>query len=357
VNTLDETSRHTGRARHKLHDLAECFPPVSPYRRLESKRRGTADRPNPKLSAPAISLPECPNFRETSLGKQASARQNSEGRQGVERSSTAGGTQAKPTVPLLALDSTGTGSVTDSMHISDAAFQLRARLTLPENEVHLWRVDLSAVAAEEPKWQQILSAEERARASRFHFSRDRQYFTATRALLRVILAGYIASEPAELVFRYAEKGKPSLSPHHSGNQVEFNVSHSGTRALLAFARGRALGIDVEQIRENFEPEALAVRFFSAHEQSHLAALEPSQKYQGFFRCWTRKEAYIKAEGSGLSLPLPQFDVSLKPGDENALLATRPHDAEAGLWSLREIPAGDGYVAALCVQGHGWRLKS
>jgi 4'-phosphopantetheinyl transferase len=243
------------------------------------------------------------------------------------------------------------------MNISDAAFRLEARIELPEDEVHLWRVDLPTVAKGEQRWEQILSADERARAARFHFSRDRQFFTATRALLRTILGSYLDSDPAELVFRYSENEKPSLSPSQSGSEVEFNVSHSGERALLAFARGRALGVDVEKLREDFDHAAIARRFFSEQEQRQLAALAPSDRYHGFFRCWTRKEAYIKAQGTGLSLPLRQFDVSLRPGDLNALLSTRPDGTEAEHWSLQEVPAADGYVAALCVRGQGWCLKS
>jgi 4'-phosphopantetheinyl transferase len=223
--------------------------------------------------------------------------------------------------------------------------------------VHLWHIDLPAVAGAEPRWQKILSADERARAARFHFDRDRQHFTATRALLRTLLAGYVGSDPAKLVFRYSDKEKPSLDSQTSPPPVEFNVSHSGAAALLAFARGRSLGVDIEIIRENFDPVALAHRFFSIHEQDQLAALDPSQKFPGFFRCWTRKEAYIKAMGAGLSLALDQFDVSLRSGDENALLATRPDPSESGLWSLREVPTSTGYVGALCVRGHGWQLKS
>jgi 4'-phosphopantetheinyl transferase len=243
------------------------------------------------------------------------------------------------------------------MEISDAAFRLEARIALPEDEVHLWRVDLATVAKGEQRWAQILSADERERAARFHFSQDRQFFTATRALLRTILASYVESDAKELVFRYSEKEKPSLSPSQSGNQVDFNVSHSGTIAMLAFTRERALGVDVEQLREDFDHEAIARRFFSEQEQRQLAALAPSDRYHGFFRCWTRKEAYIKAQGTGLSLPLHQFDVSLRPGDLNALLSTRPDSTEAEHWSLQEVPAADGYVAALCVRGHGWCLKS
>ncbi len=243
------------------------------------------------------------------------------------------------------------------MNISDPAFQLETQITLPAEEVHLWRVDLASVAKAEKRWDDILSADERARATRFHFSRDRQYFTATRALLRTILGGYLDSDPKALRFQYSEKEKPSLTAPQSGNPVEFNVSHSGDVALLAFARGRDIGVDVERLRENFDHKAIAHRFFSEQEQRQLAALAPADRYRGFFRCWTRKEAYIKARGTGLSLPLRQFDVSLKPGDLNALLATRPDSGEASQWVLRDVSAGEGYVGAVCVQGDDWRLTS
>ena len=228
-------------------------------------------------------------------------------------------------------------------------------MTLPVDEVHLWRVDLEAVAGAETRWRQVLSPDEQARAARFHFDQDRQTYTATRALLRTILARYLGSNAMDLIFRYSDKDKPSLEL--TGDRLEFNVSHSGRRALLAFARRRSIGVDVEHIRADFDPQALAQRFFSPHEQRALATLEPEDGYAGFFRCWTRKEAYIKAVGSGLSLPLDQFDVSLRPGEENALLATRPDAGEAVVWSLREVSAGEDYAAALCVHGHGWRLKA
>jgi 4'-phosphopantetheinyl transferase len=242
------------------------------------------------------------------------------------------------------------------MNISDSAFQLETPIVLPENEVHLWRIDLANVAPSEERWKEFLTGEERTRAARFHFPRDRQHFTATRALLRIVLGGYANSNPATLQLQYAANGKPSLLRSAAQDAVEFNVSHSGEIAMLAFARGRALGVDVEYLRDNFDHEAIARRFFSEQEQSQLTALPRGERHHGFFRCWTRKEAYIKAEGVGLSLPLHQFDVSLKPGDTNALLATRPDGNEATKWSLQEIPAADGYVAALCVRGHGWQLK-
>src|SRR5579864_6923900 len=242
------------------------------------------------------------------------------------------------------------------MNIVDPAFRLETQIELPADEVHLWRVDLACVAPAEQRWKEVLSEDERKRAARFHFSKDREKFTATRALLRTLLASYTECDPVQIVFHYSDKDKPSMS-RDSENPVDFNVSHSGTTAMLAFTRGRAVGVDVEHVRENFDHEAIARRFFSPHEVEQLETLDSAERYQAFFRCWTRKEAYIKAVGTGLSLPLHQFDVSLKPGDDHALLATRPDGEEAARWTLLEVPAGKDYVAALCVRGHEWNLKS
>jgi len=242
------------------------------------------------------------------------------------------------------------------MNIADSSFQPETSLALPEDEVHLWRVDLEAVRADESRWQKVLSPDELAHASRFHFSRDRQRFVAARALLRTVLAGYLATDAASLNFSYSKKEKPSLGPPHAGSDVRFNISHSGGVALFAFTHRREIGVDVEQVRRDFELDAIARRFFSTHEQDQLAALPADEKPEAFFRCWTRKEAYIKATGDGLSLPLTQFDVSLAVGETNALLATRPDSSQAGHWLLQEVPAGSGYIAALCVRGHDWKLK-
>jgi 4'-phosphopantetheinyl transferase len=245
--------------------------------------------------------------------------------------------------------------MTESMNIADGDFHIEWPLGLPEDEVQVWRVDLEAIRSDESRWQEVLSSDESARAARFHFPADRQRYTAARALLRTILAGYLGTDPKSVSFAYSPREKPSLGPAHAGS-VTFNISHSGGIALLAFARKREIGIDVERVRSDFDVEAIARRFFSAHEQDQLAALPKEEKFDSFFRCWTRKEAYIKATGDGLSLPLHQFDVSIVPGNGDALLSTRPDDSEAALWSLREIPAGAGYVAALCARGREWRLR-
>jgi 4'-phosphopantetheinyl transferase len=246
--------------------------------------------------------------------------------------------------------------MSQTMNITDSDFQIDALLPLPEDAVHLWRVDLEAIGADESRWQNVLSSDEVARASRFHFPRDRQRFVASRALLRTILASYLATDASNLSFSYSKKDKPSLGPGHAGSDVAFNISHSGGIALLAFTRRREIGVDVEQVRSDFDLEAIARRFFSTHEQTQLSALPPEKRFEAFFRCWTRKEAYIKATGDGLSLPLSQFDVSLDSGESDALLATRPDGSEAGHWLLQEVPAGPGYLAALCVRGRDWKLN-
>ncbi len=241
-------------------------------------------------------------------------------------------------------------------NIKNSAFKIQTSLALPDDEVQLWRIELEALRSDEARWKEVLSPDETSRAARFHFAIDRQRFVAARALLRTILAGYLATEPKDLTFAYSKRDKPSLGPAYADRGIRFNLSHSGGVALYAFARGPELGIDVEQVRRDFDVEAIARRFFSAHEQEQLAGLPAAERIEAFFRCWTRKEAYIKATGDGLSLPLTQFDVSLAEGNTDALVTTRPDGTEAKRWLLREVPAGAGYIAALCVRGQDWKLN-
>jgi 4'-phosphopantetheinyl transferase len=247
------------------------------------------------------------------------------------------------------------------MNICDRAFRVDTPLALPDNEVHLWRLDIRAAApvpmpAAEDRWADLLSPEEKLRAERFIAPMARQHFVATRGLLRMLLGGYLAADLKTIAFRFSTKEKPGLSSPYAESKIEFNVSHSGGVALLAFTRGREIGVDVEQVRQGRDVDAIARRFFSLEEQKQFASVAAEEKYDAFSRCWTRKEAYIKAKGDGLSLPLGQFDVSLQAGASDALRATRPDAAEAKRWSLCEVPAGAGYIGALCVAGHGWLLR-
>ena len=243
------------------------------------------------------------------------------------------------------------------MNISDPEFHLQTALTLPENEVHLWRLEVEPLAVSEDRWQQLLSTDEQVRAKRFLSVRARQEFVVTRGLLRTVLAAYVEADPKMLVFHHSAREKLRLGPPYADSGVTFNLSHAVGVALLAFSRSRELGVDVERVRRDLDVDSIARRYFSLHEQRDLATFNSEERYETFFRCWTRKEAYIKARGTGLSLPLRHFDVSLKPRDLNALLATRPESSEASHWALQEVSAGEGYVAALCVRDAGWVLKA
>jgi 4'-phosphopantetheinyl transferase len=242
-----------------------------------------------------------------------------------------------------------------SMNITHGDFQIEP-LPLHEEEVHLWRIDLSPLRIAEERWQKILSADETARAARYRFAVDRQRYAISRGVLRTILGSYLRIDPISIAFSYSAREKPSLSSVHAESGITFNISHSGEVTLLAFTRNRDIGVDVEEIGRKSDLEAIARRFFSAHEQEQLFALPAEERAEAFFRCWTRKEAYIKATGDGLSLPLSQFDVSIAPGDQDALVATRPDATEAARWSMREVPAGAGYIGALCVRGRDWGLR-
>jgi 4'-phosphopantetheinyl transferase len=158
----------------------------------------------------------------------------------------------------------------------------------------------------------------------------------------------LGGDPAGVRFRFSEKGKPGIAEPHA-NRLEFNVAHSGDVILLAFTRGRAVGVDVEQIRTDFTTDEVAERFFSSSERRSLRSLAPAVRYEAFFRCWTRKEAYIKATGDGLSLGLDQFDVSLLEEQPAKLLATRPDPLEADRWTMHHLNVKPGYAAALVCQ--------
>jgi 4'-phosphopantetheinyl transferase len=243
-----------------------------------------------------------------------------------------------------------------SMNITQSDLQIEPSLALPGDEVHLWRIDLSALRPDESRWQKVLSPDEAARAARYRFAVDRQRYSISRGVLRTILGSYLRSDPVRIIFSYSSREKPFLSPPYSDSGITFNISHSGEVTLLALTHNRDIGVDVEQMARKSDLEAIARRFFSAHEQEQLFTLPAEQRPEAFFRCWTRKEAYIKATGDGLSLPLSQFDVSIAADDRDALVATRPDASEAARWSMREVPAGESYIGALCVRGRDWKLK-
>jgi 4'-phosphopantetheinyl transferase len=228
-------------------------------------------------------------------------------------------------------------------------------LVLGGDEIHVWRATLDQTPTQIQSFLHNLAADEQARAERFYFEKDREHFIVARGVLRAILGCYLNRVPEGLSFCYSSHGKPALARESDGYAIRFSVSHSHGVALYAVTRGREVGIDVERIRSDLEVAEVAERFFSRREVAMLRTLPTEVQREAFFRCWTRKEAYIKARGEGLSLPLDQFDVSLAPGEPAAVLGTQRDPSEASRWSLQELTPGPGYVAALAVEGHGWHL--
>ena len=230
------------------------------------------------------------------------------------------------------------------------------RLTLAGNAVHVWRASLDQSPSQVDRFQNTLAGDERSKADRFYFSRDRERFVVARGVLRALLGRYLNRAPESLAFSYSTHGKPALDSESDADAIRFNLSHSHGTALYAVTRGREIGVDLEFIRSDLEAEQIAERFFSQREIVTLRTLPLRLRKYAFFLCWTRKEAYIKAIGEGLSMPLDQFDVSLIPGEPAALLSTQPDTDEALRWSLRNLTPDSGYAAALATKGRDWTLS-
>ncbi|HEY0019869.1 MAG TPA: 4'-phosphopantetheinyl transferase superfamily protein [Longimicrobium sp.] len=226
-------------------------------------------------------------------------------------------------------------------------------LALAPDAVHVWRASLRPPAEVLARLEATLSPDERARAARFHFPQHRTAFVAGRGVQREILARYTGLPPAALAYREGSHGKPELDGAAGAAGIRFNVSNSGDLALYAVTVRRELGVDLEQLKPMPDGMDIARRFFSAPENEVFAALADDVRDLAFFRCWTRKEAYIKAVGEGLSMPLDRFDVAFAPGEPARILRTRGNPAEAERWTMLALEPGPGYVGALAVEGAGW----
>lgn len=221
--------------------------------------------------------------------------------------------------------------------------------TLEAGSVDVWRVALDRDPGTVAEFRTLLSLDERQRADRFHFPVHRNRFTVGRGVLRRVLGRYLDLPPSSLQFAYGEHGKPCLVASSRRQDLEFNVSHAADVALLGITRRRPLGIDIEEIRRDDDLGKLAERYFSPREVVALRALPPALRRTGFFDCWTRKEAYIKAVGAGLTMPLDGFSVSLSPGEPAALLHAEGDPDAGARWTFRELDVGDRFRAALAVK--------
>lgn len=224
----------------------------------------------------------------------------------------------------------------------------RNTFELDTRTIHVWIVRTSGASpAALGQLREILAPSEKERAARFRFDHLQRSFVAARAALRILLGRYIELGPADLRFEYGANGKPLL---RAAPAIHFNASHAGGIALFGFARTSEIGIDVEHIRAVADMEDVARRFFSAGEYEDLMTVETAKREQAFFRCWTRKEAYIKAVGDGLSLPLDSFRVTLRPAQPARFLHLPTGPRAVSTWTLRDLNVETGYVAALAYPG-------
>lgn len=214
---------------------------------------------------------------------------------------------------------------------------------LAEGTVHLWLASLKQPTAYLQSLQRLLSPDEVQKAERFYFEKDKNAYIAGRGMLRKILAAFLNTAPEQITFRYNPYGKPMLA---NPANIDFNLSHSHELAFYAVSRGSVIGVDIEHIRPVNEFWEVARSYFSKNEIAMLETVAEARQLEAFYNCWTRKEAYIKAKGEGLSMPLHQFDVTLIPGEPARLLQTRGDEGEARRWHLESFTPQAGYVAAV-----------
>lgn len=232
-----------------------------------------------------------------------------------------------------------------------------AAVTVPgPGEIHFWRIPLTGQPGEENRMKKLLSAEELEQAGHFHFAHNRRRFIIRRAVLRQLLAACLGISPLAVRLEPGSHGKPVVCGQPDDGDLRFSCSHSGDWALVAVARGIELGVDLEQHRQMMDAADVAKNFFAAAEIIELAGLPPALKTAGFFNCWTRKEAFVKALGLGLSHPLNRFIVSLSPEKPAALLAVADDPGALKKWAMLSLEVIPDYSAALVFEGKSAVLK-
>jgi 4'-phosphopantetheinyl transferase len=218
-----------------------------------------------------------------------------------------------------------------------------------KNEVLVYHIDTDIDDSHAFALSKLLTSEELQRANNFYFERDRKTYIITRGILRTILGSLIRKNPSELQISYTTYGRPFLISNKNTPDIRFNVSHSHDRALIAITKGRNVGVDIEYIRPLRYEDRISERFFSLKENEALRSLPKNIQHRAFFTCWTRKEAFIKAKGGGLTIPLKSFTVTLIPGEPAELLQTDRNIEKVKRWCFFDLDIGTKYVAAVAVE--------
>jgi 4'-phosphopantetheinyl transferase len=223
-----------------------------------------------------------------------------------------------------------------------------AEITLSDSIVHIWRSHLDIQYSQFQKYYAFLNDTERKRADRYRFDKSRHRFIVTRGILRLLLSQYCSKPAEEIEFQYNDWGKPYLTGDKE-IRFMFNIAHSNNLAVFAFTHTGNIGIDVEYNHPIKDMDQMVVNFFSKFEQATYETLPQSRRLKAFFTCWVRKEAYIKARGKGLSIPLNSFDVAVETDAINLLLRDQTDETATKKWIIYDVNVGEGYSAALAVE--------
>ena len=227
---------------------------------------------------------------------------------------------------------------------------------------HVWAAALNPLPETLAAFAESLAQDEQERARRFHFPVHRDRFIAGRGLLRRLLGSYLCVKPEAVQFGYGPNGKPMLAGHPESRPLSFNVAHAEDLLLIAVVTNGSIGVDVEKVRELSDSEDLVRRFFSSNECSQFLKLSAAQKAAAFFNLWTRKEAWLKATGEGITHLLNQVEVSFLPGEPAHLVRLPADYLNGSIWSLYELAPQAGFTAALAIAGddatvHWWRYST
>ena len=231
-----------------------------------------------------------------------------------------------------------------------------AGLELPPGEIHIWSIRLDPPADRVERLGRALSPDEWERADRFRFDRHRRQYVVGRGALRTLLAAYLGTRPELVRFGYGDRGNPFLAAP-ADSDLRFNLTNSDELALVGFVRGIEIGVDIEYLKPMPDCEQISERFFSESERAVLRGLPAHQKEEAFFNCWTRKEAYLKAVGTGLAAPLDSFDVTLAPGEPPRMLTLEGDADRAARWVFEHFRPAEQYIGALAIEGgRDWRVE-
>ena len=229
---------------------------------------------------------------------------------------------------------------------------------LREGEVHVWLANLELEIYAMPKFLRDLSLTERTRAQRLQFDHDRRRFVIAKGLLRNLLGGYMGMKPNEIQFTMGPSGKPEIAQRlqTSHDPIHFNQAHSGHLGIYAFCRNRRVGVDIEEVRPFPDMDQIASLLFSTQEMAVFQSLSTKERQRAFFSAWTHKEAFVKALGKGLTLPLNHFEMSRAHGSLSRIVQNHDHSAKSLEWFVKDIPVSTQFSAAVCVEGEGWQLR-